>query len=69
MHLCFEGSEPILEGFTDADMAEDLNSRKSTSGYLFTFVGEAISWQSKLKKYSLSNIGNLLSMNIISYFT
>ena len=31
-------------------MAGDLGGRKSTSGYLFTFVGEAISWQSKLQK-------------------
>ena len=31
-------------------MAGDLDCRKSTSGYLFTFVGGAISWQSKLQK-------------------
>ena len=26
------------------------NSRKSTSGFLFTFAGGAVSWQSKLQK-------------------
>ena len=31
-------------------MVGDLDGRKFTSGYLFTFVGGAISWQSKLKK-------------------
>lgn len=31
-------------------MASYVNSRKSTSGYLVTFVGGAISWQSKLQK-------------------
>ena len=31
-------------------MAGDLDVRKSTYGYLFTFVGGAISWQSKLQK-------------------
>ena len=31
-------------------MAGDLYYRKSTSGYLFTFAGGAISWQSKLQK-------------------
>ena len=36
--------------FTDADWAGDLDSRKSTSGYLFTFAGGAVSWQSKLQK-------------------
>ena len=48
--LCFRGSSPILKGYTDADMAGDLDNRKSTTGYLFTFSGGAISWQSKLKK-------------------
>ena len=31
-------------------MAGDLYGRKSTSGYLFTFAGGAVSWQSKLQK-------------------
>ena len=31
-------------------MAGDLDGRKSTSGYLFTFAGGAVSWQSKLQK-------------------
>lgn len=50
MCLTFGGSKPILEGFTDADMAGDLDGRKSTSGYLVTFTGRAVSWQSKLQK-------------------
>ena len=48
--LCFKGSDPILKGYTDTDMAGDLDNRKSTTGYLFTFSGGAISWQSKLQK-------------------
>ena len=48
--LCFKGSDPILKGYTDADMAGDLDNRKSTTGYLFIFSGGAISWQSKLQK-------------------
>lgn len=35
---------------TDSDMAGDVDSRKSTSGYLVTFAGGAVSWQSKLQK-------------------
>ena len=31
-------------------MARNLDSRKSIFGYLFTFVGETISWQSKLQR-------------------
>jgi hypothetical protein len=48
--LSFGGAESTLEGYTDADMAGDLDSRKSTSGILFTFAGGAVSWQSKLQK-------------------
>ena len=48
--LSFGSSKPILEVYTDANMAGDLDGRKSTSGFLFTFVGGAVSWQSKLKK-------------------
>ncbi|CAL2271321.1 unnamed protein product [Prunus armeniaca] len=50
MSLCFGGGKPELIGYTDADMAGDLDSRKSTSGYLITFSGGAVSWQSKLHK-------------------
>ena len=48
--LSFGKGKPVLEGYTDADMADDFDGRKSTSGHLFTFVRGAISWQSKLKK-------------------
>ena len=50
MCLTFGDSQLVLEGFVDADWAGDLDGRKSTSGYLFTFAGGAISWQSKLHK-------------------
>lgn len=50
--LCLRigGLEPVLEGYIDADMASDLDHRKSTSGYVFTFARGAMSWQSKLQK-------------------
>ncbi|GAA0142710.1 transmembrane signal receptor [Lithospermum erythrorhizon] len=48
--LCYGTKDATLESFTDSDMAGDLDSKKSTSGYLFTFVGGAISWQSKLQR-------------------
>lgn len=46
--LCFGRSNPVLEGFLDADLIGDLNNRNSTSGYIFTLLGGAASWQSKL---------------------
>ena len=48
--LCFGSSEPLLVGYTDSDMASDVDSRKSVSGFLMTFAGGAVSWQSKLQK-------------------
>jgi hypothetical protein len=40
-------SSPVLFGYADADWASDINDRKSTSGYVFTLGGGAISWSSK----------------------
>ena len=49
LSLCYGSYNPILQGYTDADIVGDVDSRKSTSIYLFTFSGGAISWQSKLQ--------------------
>ncbi|RVW34990.1 Retrovirus-related Pol polyprotein from transposon TNT 1-94 [Vitis vinifera] len=49
--LCFGTNKLVLVRCTDADMARDVDSRKSTSGYLITFSGGAVSWQSRLQKY------------------
>ena len=50
LKLSFGSGKPVLVGYTDADMAGDVDARKSTSGYLITFSGGAVSWQSKLQK-------------------
>ena len=39
-----------LEGFSDADYAEDADERKSTSGYIFYLGGGPIHWRSQLQK-------------------
>ena len=36
----------IIYGYADADFAADLDSRKSTTGWVFMFNGGAISWRS-----------------------
>ena len=46
--LCFETNKPVLIGCTNANMVGDVDSRKPTSGYLITFSGETVSWQSRL---------------------
>ncbi|KAI5438288.1 hypothetical protein KIW84_024143 [Lathyrus oleraceus] len=48
--LCFGSRKPELISYTDADMAGDIDSMKSTSGFLITYSGGAVSWQSKLQK-------------------
>jgi len=40
----------VLNGYTNADMVGDVDSRKSTYGYMMTFVGGVVSWQSRLQK-------------------
>ena len=47
--LCFGGSEFIVKGYVDSDYAGDLDKRKSTTGYVFTLAGGAVSWLSKLQ--------------------
>ncbi|POM74137.1 Copiatype Polyprotein [Phytophthora palmivora] len=36
-----------LEGHSDSDWVNDLDTRKSTTGYVFTLMGDAISWTSR----------------------
>jgi hypothetical protein len=48
--LCFGSSDPVLQGYTDADYAGDADSRKSTSEYMITYAGGGVSCQSRLQK-------------------
>lgn len=42
-------SKLVLNGYTYADMTNDVNYRKFASSYMMTFVGEAMSWKSRLQ--------------------
>ena len=44
--LWYGVEKTMLESFTNSDMSGDADSRRSTSGYVMTYVGEAMSWQS-----------------------
>ncbi|KAH9727196.1 hypothetical protein KPL70_008566 [Citrus sinensis] len=44
--LVYSGDELIPVGYTDSDFMSDKDSRKSTSGYVFTLGSGAISWRS-----------------------
>ena len=50
MCLRFGSCKPQLDGFTDSDMLADVHTSRSTSGYVMTFAGGAVSWQSRLQK-------------------
>ena len=47
LELTFKGPLKPLAGYTDADWAGDLDTRRSTSGFLFNLGSGAISWSSK----------------------
>ncbi|KAH9725675.1 Integrase catalytic domain-containing protein [Citrus sinensis] len=42
-------AEFTVRGYVDSDVAGDLDKRKSTTGYVFTLAGAAVSWVSKLQ--------------------
>eukprot|EP00253_Pinus_taeda_P003453 PITA_03453 len=48
--IVFNGSEGSVCGYVDVDYAGDLDKRRSTTGYVFTLAGGAISWISKLQE-------------------
>uniref|UniRef100_A0A3Q7HZN8 Reverse transcriptase Ty1/copia-type domain-containing protein n=1 Tax=Solanum lycopersicum TaxID=4081 RepID=A0A3Q7HZN8_SOLLC len=39
-----------LQSFVDADLGGDVESRKSTFGYIYTIGGTVVSWMSSLQK-------------------
>ena len=52
--LVYQDESLVPIGYTDSDFQSDRESRKSTSGYVFTLGVGAISWRS-VKQYSIAN--------------
>ena len=48
--LCFGGLETVLQGYVDSDMEGDKDSRRSTTGYVFTIGGKTVSWIQNYKR-------------------
>ena len=48
LRLCFGGDKPTLVGYTDSDMGGDIDSRRSTSGYVIKFARGVVERQSRL---------------------
>ena len=42
LKLTFGSGKSVLVGYTNSDMARDVDNRKSTSGYLITFSGGVV---------------------------
>jgi len=51
--LVLGGKGPVLEGYVDADYAGDIDSRRSTSGFVLSVFGSAVVWGSK-KQHSVA---------------
>ena len=47
--LCFKGGDTILIGYVDADLVGNVDIRMSTTGYVYTVGGTAVSWGSQLQ--------------------
>lgn len=47
--ITFGGDKIDLEAYCDADYAGDIDTRRSTTGYVFILSGGAISWSSRLQ--------------------
>lgn len=45
--IAYRGSDTELKAYCDADYAGDIDTRRSTTGYVFMMNGGAISWNSK----------------------
>ena len=48
--LCFGGSNIVLQGYIDADMAGNKDNMRRTTGYVFTMGGTPVSCILKLQK-------------------
>ena len=46
----YRKKEAVLEGFADANLGGCEDSRKSTTGFVFTIRGTSISWMCSLRK-------------------
>lgn len=47
--LCYVSGQLMLESYTNTNIKSDIDSIKSTSDHIRTFVGGVVFWPSKLK--------------------
>lgn len=49
--LCFCTGKPLLDGNIDAYMVDEVDSRKSTLGFMMVFHCGFVSWKSRLQEF------------------
>jgi len=49
MTLFYDGTDVRVHGYVDSDFAGDVDSQRSTTGYIFTLGSGAVSWVSRLQ--------------------
>ena len=49
LRFSFNDKNPEMLGFSDADWAGDVDTRRSTSGYVFQIGNSTVSWSSKMQ--------------------
>jgi len=49
MTLCYNGTDVRRHGYVGSDFASDVDSWRSTTGYVFTLESGAASWVSRLQ--------------------
>ena len=54
--LCYSGFLNVLEGFSDANWISNSDKMKSTSEYVFTIGGGAVSWKSSKQSCTTRSI-------------
>lgn len=62
MCTCFGDKEAGVVSYIDADYASDLDKRRSTSGYVFTFTRGVVSWRSRRQDTTILSTPQKLSM-------
>ena len=62
----FGNSELFIDGYSKFDYAVCVDTRRSTSSYVFLFVGAAVSWRSCLQSCTLSSTTETMYVTISS---
>lgn len=64
--LVYDGKSEGLVGYCDADWAGSIDDRRSTTGYIFTMQGAAVSWGSKRQRTVALSSTEAELMSIVS---